>query len=54
MFFTDGQLDIQKFSDLLTEELAGRGASAEVIDAVSVVDGKLKTPLSALSGMNWI
>ena len=54
MFFTDGQFDVNKFSDLLTKELVGRGASAEMIDAVSVEDGQLKLPLAALSGMNWI
>lgn len=54
MFFTEGQFDVQKFSDLLTKELVGRGASAEMIDAVSVENGQLKLPLSALSGMNWI
>lgn len=54
MFFTDGQFDVNKFSDLLTKELIGRGASAEMIDAVSVEDGQLKLPLAALSGMNWI
>jgi len=45
---------VNKFSDLLTKELVGRGASAEMIDAVSVENGQLKLPLSALSGMNWI
>ena len=45
---------MNKFSDLLTKELVGRGASAEMIDAVSVEDGQLKLPLAALSGMNWI
>lgn len=54
MFFTDGQFDVEKFSKLLTKELVGRGASAEMIDAVSVENGKLKVPLAALSGMNWI
>lgn len=37
-FFTDGELDVEKFSKFLTEELQGRGASREMLDAVSVVD----------------
>ena len=58
MFFSDGVFDVEKFSKIMTDELSGRGASAEMLDAVSVVerDGKkqLKLPLAALSGMNWI
>lgn len=54
MFYTDDKFDVNKFSKVLTKELIGRGASAEMIDAVSVENGELKTPLSALSGMNWI
>ena len=54
LFFTDGQFDVNKFSSVLTKELVGRGASAEMIDAVSVENGQLKVPLAALSGMNWI
>lgn len=37
-FFTDGELDVEKFSKFLTDELQGRGASREMLDAVSVID----------------
>ena len=37
-FFTDGELDVEKFSKFLTEELQGRGAGREMLDAVSVID----------------
>jgi len=50
-------LNIEKLSNVLTEELTNRGASAETLDAVSIVekDGKkqMKMPLAAMSGLNW-
>ena len=36
--FKDGRLDVVEFSKFLTEELSNRGASREMLDAVSVVD----------------
>ena len=54
----DGNFDVEKFSKLLTEELQSRGASSQMLSAVSVVErnGKkeLRVPLCALSQMNWI
>ena len=51
-------LDVQKFSELLQDELASRGAPQEVLDSVGVhiENGtvKLNSPLLALSEMNWI
>lgn len=53
-FFKDGQFDVETFSDVLKDELAGRGASKELIDGCTVVDGKMNLCLDAMSGMNWI
>lgn len=51
-------LNVQKLSNILTEELTTRGASSEMLDAVSVIekDGKkqLKMPMAAMSGLSWI
>ena len=38
LFNDNGQLDVQKFSDFLVDELSSRGASRDLIDAVTVVD----------------
>lgn len=48
------ELNVEKFSEMLTEELTNRGASSELLDAVSIENGKMKMPLAALSGMSWI
>lgn len=58
-FFTDGKLDVDKLSDLLTEELASRGASREQLAAVQSVTEKdgsvnLRIPLDAQASSNWI
>jgi len=37
-FFEDGELNVEKFSKFLTDELINRGAGREMLDAVSVID----------------
>lgn len=64
-FDEDNKLDIDKFSDFLTEQLANRGANRNILDSVSAVnsdkkddDGnpipELKLPMDAISSMNWV
>lgn len=61
-------INVEKVSKILTEELRGRGASYDLIDAVSIVErqrlnpntGEMETvketklPLESLSSMSWI
>ena len=58
-FFTDGQLDYEKFSAFLESELERRDADANLLDGIEVVtesDGTqhFKVPLEAMSSVDWI
>ena len=50
----DGTFNQEAFSKMLYEELADRDADINMLDGVSIVDGKLNVPLSALSSNNWL
>lgn len=50
----DGTFNQDAFSKMLYEELADRDADINMLDGVSIVDGKLNVPLSALSSNNWL
>lgn len=51
---TSKSLNIAKFSEMLTRELTDRGSSSEMLDAVSMNNGKMKLPLAAMSNLGWI
>lgn len=65
-FFTDGQLDIDKFSEFLIQELESRDADENLIDGVQIeeieegegdnktIKKRLKLPLEAMSSVEWI
>lgn len=62
-FFTNGKLDIDKFSQFLIRELESRDADENLIDGVQIEevedkDGnivkQLKLPLEAMSSVEWI
>jgi hypothetical protein len=58
-FFTDGELDLEKFSAFLEEELDRRDADANMLDGIEVEeDGNgvqhFKVPLEAMSSVDWI
>ena len=58
-FFTDGELDLEKFSAFLESELERRDADANLLDGIEVVedaDGTqhFKVPLEAMSSIDWI
>jgi hypothetical protein len=57
-FFTDGELDLEKFSAFLENELESRDADANLLDGIEVVeeDGvqRFKVPLEAMSSIDWI
>lgn len=64
-FGEDGKLDVDKFSEFLTEQLASRGANRNILDSVSAVNSEkkdeegnlipeLKLPMDAISSMNWV
>ena len=57
-FFTDGELDLEKFSAFLEEELERRDADANMLDGIEVeeTDGvqHFKVPLEAMSSVDWI
>lgn len=53
------KLNVSKFSELMKKELASRDANSELIDAFDVIKDesgelRLKNPLAAMSGTNWI
>lgn len=60
LFFTDGELDIQKFAKFLNDELTSRNANKNTIDAITIkvddADGSkhLNVPLAAQSDPHWI
>jgi hypothetical protein len=58
-FFTDGELDLNKFSAFLESELERRDADANMLDGIEVetdADGvqHFKVPLEAMSSVDWI
>lgn len=58
-FFTDGELDLEKFSLFLEGELENRDADANMLDGIEVIkdpDGTqhFKVPLEAMSSVDWI
>lgn len=59
LFFTDKELDIQKFAKFLNDELTSRNANKNTIDAITIkvdADGSkhLNIPLAAQSDPHWI
>lgn len=59
LFFTNDELDIQKFSKFLNDELTSRNANKNTIDAITIkvdADGSkhLNIPLAAQSDPHWI
>lgn len=59
LFFTNDELDIQKFAKFLNDELTSRNANKNTIDAITIkvdADGSkhLNIPLSAQSDPHWI
>ena len=58
-FFTDGELDLEKFSSFLEEELERRDADANMLDGIEVIEDEdgtqhFKVPLEAMSSIDWI
>lgn len=59
LFFTNDELDIQKFAKFLNDELTSRNANKNTIDAITIkvdADGSkhLNIPLAAQSDPHWI
>lgn len=59
LFFTNDELDIQKFDKFLNDELTSRNANKNTIDAITIkvdADGSkhLNIPLAAQSDPHWI
>lgn len=59
LFFTNDELDIQKFAKFLNDELTSRNANKNTIDAITIkvdADGSkhLNVPLAAQSDPHWI
>lgn len=59
LFFTNDELDIQKFGKFLNDELTSRNANKNTIDAITIkvdADGSkhLNIPLAAQSDPHWI
>lgn len=59
LFFTNDELDIQKFAKFLNDELTSRNANKNTIDAITIkvdADGikHLNIPLAAQSDPHWI
>ena len=59
LFFTNDELDIQKFAKFLNDELTSRNANKNTIDAITIkvdADGskRLNIPLAAQSDPHWI
>ena len=60
LFFTDKELDIQKFAKFLNDELTSRNANKNTIDSITIkvddADGSkhLNVPLAAQSDPHWI
>lgn len=59
LFFTNDELDIQKFAKFLNDELTSRNANKNAIDAITIkvdADGSkhLNIPLAAQSDPHWI
>lgn len=65
LFKEDDELDIEKFSNFLQQELSKRGANLEMLNATSIVkenetdaEGNpiynMELPLDAMPNMNWI
>ena len=59
LFFTNDELDIQKFAKFLNDELTSRNANKNTIDAITIkvdADGSkhLNIPLTAQSDPHWI
>lgn len=50
----DGSINEEEFGKMLYEELSSRDANDNMLDGVSVTDGKMKLPLAALSDTNWV
>lgn len=59
-FFTDGELDLNKFSAFLESELERRDADANMLDGIEVETDTdtgvqhFKVPLEAMSSVDWI
>lgn len=59
-FFTDGELDLEKFSLFLEDELERRDADANMLDGIEVIEDPktgeqhFKVPLEAMSSVDWI
>lgn len=56
LFFTNDELDIQKFAKFLNDELTSRNANKNTIDAITIKVGSkhLNIPLAAQSDPHWI
>ena len=58
-FFTNGELDLEKFSTFLEEELERRDADANMLDGIEIEEDSdgtqhFKVPLEAMSSIDWI
>ena len=50
----DGGLDLNKFSSYVKDQLDGREADKNLLDALTVVNGDFSMPIEATSSLNWI
>lgn len=54
MFDEHNNLDLDKFSRFLEEELESRDADENLIDGIQIEDGHFKVNLEAMSSIDWI
>ena len=50
----DGSFNQEEFSKMLYEELQSRDADDNMLDGVSLTDGKLTVPLASMSNTRWL